>query len=106
MRLKDKELIQVKRGLYLSGDAESYSLKAISGILYGPSYVSFETALSYYGLIPEGVRTVTCAAYAKNKNKVFNTKGMNCMLSFEVSYLFDLDKYRLDFTELYHKQYT
>jgi predicted transcriptional regulator of viral defense system len=33
--------------------------------LYSPSYVSFETALSYYGLIPEGVYSITSAATKK-----------------------------------------
>jgi hypothetical protein len=31
-------------------------------IMYGPSYVSFESALSYHGWIPEAVRTTTCAS--------------------------------------------
>ena len=42
--------------------------------MYGPSYVSFETALAYYSLIPEMVTIITCAAYNKNKNKVYNTE--------------------------------
>ncbi len=71
--IKSEELIQIKRGLYIPGNEQNYSLKAISGILYGPSYVSFESALSYYGLIPEQVKTITCASYGKNKNKIFNT---------------------------------
>ena len=71
--LKNKELIKIKRGLYLSKDDEEYSLKAISALIYGPSYVSFETALSHYDLIPERVSSITCATYGKNKNKIFDT---------------------------------
>ena len=33
--------------------------------LYAPSYVSFEMALSYYGLIPEGVYAVTTVSTKK-----------------------------------------
>lgn len=33
--------------------------------IYSPSYVSFETALSYYQLIPEGVYTITSASSLK-----------------------------------------
>ncbi len=71
--LKERKLIQIKRGLYLDSNDKTYSLKGLSGIIYGPSYVSFETALSYYGLIPEAVYRTTCASYGKNRNKVFET---------------------------------
>jgi predicted transcriptional regulator of viral defense system len=37
----------------------------IANKLYVPSYVSFEMALSYYGLIPEGVYSVTSATTKK-----------------------------------------
>ena len=33
----------------------------LAGSIYGPSYISFEYALSRYGLIPEAVYAVTCA---------------------------------------------
>ena len=39
----------------------------ISTIIYGPSYVSFESALSYHGWIPEAVRTTTCATVKRAK---------------------------------------
>lgn len=34
----------------------------IANEIYPPSYVSFEMALSYYGLIPESVYGITCAS--------------------------------------------
>ena len=40
----------------------------IANKIYAPSYISFETALSYYGLIPEGVYTVISATSRKTKN--------------------------------------
>jgi hypothetical protein len=54
-------LIRLKRGLYvvspvLSGNKLSRQL--VANHLYGPSYVSLESALSFYGLIPERVYAV------------------------------------------------
>lgn len=51
-------LVRIKRGMYclsprISG--REFDSRVISNVLYSPSYVSFETALSMYGLIPERV---------------------------------------------------
>lgn len=69
--LKSGELIQVRRGLFV--DTPSVSRKALASALYGPSYISFEYALSVAGLIPERVEIVTSACFHKNRNKVFRT---------------------------------
>lgn len=45
----------------------------LAGSIYGPSYISFEYALSYHGLIPETVYTITCAAFEKKKKKKYET---------------------------------
>lgn len=58
------ELIRLKRGVYaLSTDYRDHPLNmfAIANILHKPSYVSYEYALSYHGLIPERVYTITSA---------------------------------------------
>lgn len=71
--LRSGELMHIKRGLFIeSGDTE-WSAKSLAGMIYGPSYISFEYALSYYGLIPERAETITSAIYNKNKNKFFHT---------------------------------
>ncbi|MCK9257972.1 MAG: hypothetical protein M0P02_07855, partial [Sulfurospirillaceae bacterium] len=54
--VKIGDLISLKRGVYVF--SEKYRIKdlnyiLIANILHKPSYVSFEYALSYYGLIPE-----------------------------------------------------
>jgi predicted transcriptional regulator of viral defense system len=41
------------------------TLFLIANKLYAPSYISFEMALSYYGLIPEGVYSITSATSKK-----------------------------------------
>ena len=53
------ELTPLRRGLYLR-DRTVNSL-ALAPAIYGPSYVSFTTALAWHGLIPERVEEVLCA---------------------------------------------
>ena len=71
--IKSGEIIRVRRGLYIPGQSNSYSLKTLANRIYGPSYVSFEYALSYHDMIPEKVTTITSASLAKNKRKEFRT---------------------------------
>ena len=50
------QLIPLRRGLYASRpDLDPHCL---AGPIYGPSYVSFETALAWHGMIPEGVTEI------------------------------------------------
>lgn len=59
------ELLQLRRGLYATRrDIHPYCLAAS---IYGPSYVSFETALSFHGLIPEAVPEITSATLKRAK---------------------------------------
>ncbi|MEC4272687.1 hypothetical protein VJ923_05880 [Adlercreutzia sp. R25] len=69
--VRDSELVPVVRGLYET-DAQA-SPWALAGCIYGPSYVSFESALSYYGLIPEATRAVTSATFEKGRSKAYDT---------------------------------
>lgn len=55
---KSDVLMRIKRGLYVVSPNllnQPLSKELIANHLYGPSYVSLQTALSYYGLIPERV---------------------------------------------------
>ncbi|MDA0989989.1 MAG: hypothetical protein O3A51_04480 [Verrucomicrobia bacterium] len=59
------DLIQLRRGLYATQrDINPYCLAAS---IYGPSYISFETALSFYGLIPEAVYEIASATLKRPK---------------------------------------
>lgn len=71
--IRKGEVMQVRRGLFLDGREEGYSLKSLATVIYGPSYISFQYALSHYGLIPERVTILTSAVYKKNKNRIFHT---------------------------------
>ncbi len=58
---KGGELIRLKKGMYLVSSKihrQNISMELIANHLYGPSYVSLESALSYYGLIPERVHSI------------------------------------------------
>lgn len=62
------EIIHIKRGLYALAkkfQRKGINLFELSQLIYGPSYVSFESALNYHGWIPEAVYTITSAS-AKN----------------------------------------
>lgn len=39
----------------------------LSGLIYGPSYVSLESALAHYGMIPERVTEITCMTSMRAK---------------------------------------
>lgn len=72
--VKAGELIRLKNGFFLIAEKTKESpipYEQIGNLLYGPSYISFEWALSFYKMIPEGVYVVTSASAAKSK--VFNT---------------------------------
>ena len=58
-------LFPLRRGLYTTRrDLNPFCLAAP---IYGPSYISFETALSLYGLIPEAVYEITSATLRRPK---------------------------------------
>ncbi len=72
--LKSKELLRVKKGLYVFGHniaLRPYSKEVLANLIYGPSAISMNYALSYYGLIPERVNTVT--NITNNRFKSFST---------------------------------
>ena len=69
--IKNQKLFKIITGLYETDPNTPGYLLASS--IYGPSYISFEYALSFYGFIPERVDTVTCATFNKKKKKQYNT---------------------------------
>lgn len=72
--VKTGELIRLKNGFFLITERVEESpvpYEQIANLLYGPSYLSFEWALSYYKMIPEGVYVIT--SVAAKASKVFTT---------------------------------
>ncbi len=69
---EDGTLVPIIRGLYETDTSIPGYLLAAA--IYGPSYLSFEFALSFYGLIPETVYNFTCATFEKKKTKMYTTR--------------------------------
>lgn len=63
-------IVRVKKGLYIFGDQyrnAPYSKELLANLIYGPSYISLEYALSHQGLIPERVDTVTSLSTGRSR---------------------------------------
>ncbi|MBU0504478.1 hypothetical protein KJ708_00665, partial [bacterium] len=71
------DIVRIKKGLYLPGQLynKSYSRSVLANLIYGPSYISLEYALSYYGMTPERVECVT--SITTKRNKYFETEVGN-----------------------------
>ncbi len=69
--VKSGEIVRIKQGLYETDPQTDGILLAEA--IYGPSYLSFEFALSYHGLIPEAVYQYTSATFEKKRSKHFET---------------------------------
>ncbi len=68
------KLIRLKKGMYVVApniSGELLSSELIANHLCGPSYVSMESALRFYGLIPEQVQTVR--SVTTGRSKMFDT---------------------------------
>lgn len=64
---KQGKLIALKRGLYALSGQHSPPKELIANHLFGPSYVSRQWALSYYGLLSERVVEVTSMCIGRSK---------------------------------------
>jgi len=79
--LKSKEIIQLKKGFYVSSDFFNQNQSDISysfylaNILRTPSYISSWTALQYYDLATELIQTVT--SVTPKITKTYETKAGN-----------------------------
>jgi predicted transcriptional regulator of viral defense system len=66
---QDKRYIHkiINRWYIFAGTYDVNTLYLISNRIYSPSYVSLESALAHYRLIPEGVYTITAATSLKTQ---------------------------------------
>lgn len=72
--LKSKKLLSIRRGLYVTGpklDLPSPEPFLLANHLRGPSYVSLESALSYWNMIPE--RAYEISSVTIKTSKLYNT---------------------------------
>lgn len=69
-------LTRLKKGIYaLKTDLPS--TEEIANSLYKPSYISFDYALAYYGLIPEMPYAITSATTKPTRDLVANNRGFS-----------------------------
>jgi hypothetical protein len=70
----DGKIIRIRKGLYCFGvlwRKAPVSMETLANIVYGPSALSLDYALSHYGLIPEQVTTLT--SVTPGRSRVYNT---------------------------------
>jgi hypothetical protein len=68
------EIVRVKKGLYVFATPfrrQPIVREHLANLIYGPSYVSLDSALSFHGLIPERVESVT--SVTTGRSRAFDT---------------------------------
>jgi hypothetical protein len=69
--LRQKKILRIKKGLYIFGDLWRrlpVCSEALAGLIYGPSAISLDYALAYYGLIPERIYSITSISTGRSRN--------------------------------------
>lgn len=68
--IKTRDIIRVKKGIYVLGAeyGKPYNKYVLANMLYGPSYITAQTALSYWGLIPERVELMISTTFKRKKS--------------------------------------
>lgn len=92
--MRDQKIIRIKKGLYIFGPDYRKGLvckESLANQIYGPSYISLEYALAFYGMIPERVDQVTSVTTGRSRK--FNTP----LGSFSYRYL-PIEKYTVGIT--------
>jgi predicted transcriptional regulator of viral defense system len=68
--LRKGVIVRVKKGIYIFGEdyrRRPFSREILANLIYGPSYISLEYALHYFGLIPERVEAVTSVTTGRSR---------------------------------------
>ena len=85
------EILHMHRGLYcLAGKYNRHILdrNSFANLIYGPSYISMETALSIHGWIPEAVHSVI--SVSQGRAKTFETLARaaeNSVITPDISFI-------------------
>jgi len=67
--VKDKDIVRVKKGLYVLGKAYNrpYNKLVLANLIYGPSYITGQTALAFWNMIPERVELIISMTTKRKK---------------------------------------
>jgi predicted transcriptional regulator of viral defense system len=63
------DIVRITKGVYLLGSRfkqSNVSLFEIARLIYSPSYISFESALSFHNMIPEAVTLISSASLCRS----------------------------------------
>lgn len=69
LMIKNRQILRIKKGLYVlsPGLGGAINVQALANVIFGPSYVSLDSALSYWGIIPERVTETTSMTTKRNR---------------------------------------
>ncbi|MBT8369350.1 MAG: hypothetical protein HKO68_06645 [Desulfobacterales bacterium] len=97
--LKRGFIIRIKKGLYIFGDEyrrRPYSREILANLIYGPSYISLDFALQYYGLIPERVEALTSVTTGRSR-RFFTPVGLFTYRKIPLqAFRFGMDRVEMD----------
>jgi hypothetical protein len=67
--IRDKDIIRVKKGLYVLGRDynKPYNKLVLANLVYGPSYITGQTALTFWNMIPERVELIISMTTKRKK---------------------------------------
>jgi len=69
--LQSGEIVRIRKGLYTFAEPfrrASLCRELLANLIYGPSYLTSDYALSYYGLIPERVAVLTSVTPGRSRS--------------------------------------
>lgn len=72
--MKEGRIVRIRKGLYIFGDSyrrRPIPTEMLANLIYGPSLISLDFALSWYGLIPERVYEIT--SITPGRSRMFDT---------------------------------
>ncbi len=71
--IKNKDILRVKKGLYVLGKEydKPYNKYILANQIYGPSYITGQTALAFWNMIPERVELII--SMTTKRKKLFET---------------------------------
>ena len=67
--IRDKDVIRIKKGLYVLGNDynKPYNRFVLANLIYGPSYITGQTALAFWNMIPERVELIISMTTKRKK---------------------------------------
>lgn len=97
--LRKGVIVRVKKGIYIFGKdyrQQPFSREILANLIYGPSYISLEYALHYFGLIPERVEAVTSVTTGRSRKYATPVGLFNYRMIPLAAFRIGMDRVELD----------